>query len=115
MADDTAKTRQKQKIALGVSGGIACYKSAEILRRLQDRGFDVVVIMTPNARRFVTPLTFAALSGNKVYSDMFEGASPGAAFEGSFRPHLPGAVSGSLSRGSGHGRLYRSDGVGNRK
>lgn len=84
MADDTAKTRQKQKIALGVSGGIACYKSAEILRRLQDRGFDVVVIMTPNARRFVTPLTFAALSGNKVYSDMFEGASPGAAFEGSF-------------------------------
>ena len=84
MADDTAKTRQKQKIALGVSGGNACYKSAEILRRLQDRGFDVVVIMTPNARRFVTPLTFAALSGNKVYSDMFEGASPGAAFEGSF-------------------------------
>ena len=84
MADDTAKTRQKQKIALGVSGGIACYKSAEILRRLQDRGFDVEVIMTPNARRFVTPLTFAALSGNKVYSDMFEGASPGAAFEGSF-------------------------------
>jgi phosphopantothenoylcysteine decarboxylase/phosphopantothenate--cysteine ligase len=84
MADDTATTHRKRKIALGVSGGIACYKSAEILRRLQDRGFDVVVIMTPNARRFVTPLTFAALSGNKVYSDMFEGATPGAAFEGSF-------------------------------
>ena len=84
MADDTAKTDQKKKIALGVSGGIACYKSAEILRRLQDRGFDVVVIMTPNAQRFVTPLTFGALSGNKVYADIFEGASPGDAFKGSF-------------------------------
>ncbi len=84
MADDAAKTDKKQKIALGVSGGIACYKSAEILRRLQDRGFDVVVIMTPNAQRFVTPLTFGALSGNKVYTDIFEGASPGDAFKNSF-------------------------------
>ncbi len=84
MTDDTEKTVQRPKIALGVSGGIACYKSAEILRRLQDRGFDVVVIMTQNARRFVTPLTFGALSGNKVYTEMFEGASPGEAFEGSF-------------------------------
>ena len=84
MTDDTAKTDQRGRIALGVSGGIACYKSAEILRRLQDRGFDVVVIMTPNARRFVTPLTFGALSGNKVYAEMFEGPSPGEAFEGSF-------------------------------
>ena len=84
MADDTVTTVQKRRIALGVSGGIACYKSAEILRRLQDRGFDVVVIMTPNAQRFVTPLTFGALSGNKVYTDIFEGASPGDAFKGSF-------------------------------
>ena len=84
MKEKGARTNQKRKVALGVSGGIACYKSAEILRRLQDRGFDVTVIMTPNARRFVTPLTFGALSGNKVYSDMFEGASPGDAFEGSF-------------------------------
>ena len=61
------------KIALGVSGGIACYKAAEIVRRLQDRGFEVVVMMTKAATQFVTPLTFRALSGNKVYVDMFEG------------------------------------------
>jgi phosphopantothenoylcysteine decarboxylase/phosphopantothenate--cysteine ligase len=66
------------KIALGVSGGIACYKAAEILRRLQDRGFDVVVIMTKGAAQFVTPLTFRALSGNKVYMDIFEGALAGS-------------------------------------
>jgi phosphopantothenoylcysteine decarboxylase / phosphopantothenate---cysteine ligase len=66
------------KIALGVSGGIACYKAAEILRRLQDRGLDVAVVMTKGAAQFVTPLTFRALSGNKVYMDIFEGASSGA-------------------------------------
>jgi phosphopantothenoylcysteine decarboxylase/phosphopantothenate--cysteine ligase len=66
------------KIALGVSGGIACYKAAEILRRLQDRGFDVAVVMTKGAAQFVTPLTFRALSNNKVYMDIFEGASAGA-------------------------------------
>jgi phosphopantothenoylcysteine decarboxylase/phosphopantothenate--cysteine ligase len=66
------------KIALGVSGGIACYKAAEILRQLQDRGFDVVVVMTKGAAQFVTPLTFRALSGNKVYLDIFEGAASDA-------------------------------------
>jgi phosphopantothenoylcysteine decarboxylase/phosphopantothenate--cysteine ligase len=66
------------KIALGVSGGIACYKAAEILRRLQDRGFDVAVVMTKGAAQFVAPLTFRALSGNKVYVDIFEGASAGS-------------------------------------
>src|SRR5437867_4700848 len=72
------------KVALGVSGGIACYKSAEILRRLQDRGVDVVVLMTKSATQFVTPLTFRALSGNKVYVDMFEGMRSGGDFEGAF-------------------------------
>ena len=72
------------KVALGVSGGIACYKSAEILRRLQDRGVEVVVLMTKGATQFVTPLTFRALSGNKVYVDVFEGARSGADFEGAF-------------------------------
>src|SRR6266550_7729390 len=72
------------KIALGVSGGIACYKSAEILRRLQDRGVDVVVLMTRGATQFVTPLTFRALSGNKVHVDIFEGPSSGSDFEGAF-------------------------------
>jgi len=72
------------KIALGVSGGIACYKSAEIVRRLQDRDVDVVVLMTKGATQFVTPLTFRALSGNKVYVDLFEGPSSGSDFEGAF-------------------------------
>src|SRR3989441_5679638 len=72
------------KIALGVSGGIACYKSAEILRRLQDRGVDAVVLMTKGATQFVTPLTFRALSGNKVYVDVFEGSTSGSDFEGAF-------------------------------
>jgi len=72
------------KIALGVSGGIACYKAAEILRRLQDRGFDVVVAMTKGATQFVTPLTFRALSGHKVYVDMFDGAATGGDFDGAF-------------------------------
>ena len=84
MTDKKGSNADRRKIALGVSGGIACYKSAEILRRLQDWGFDLVVIMTRNARRFVTPLTFGALSGNKVYGDMFEGQDPGDDFEGSF-------------------------------
>jgi phosphopantothenoylcysteine decarboxylase/phosphopantothenate--cysteine ligase len=59
------------KIALGVSGGIAAYKSAEIVRLLQDRGIRVQVIMTSAAQEFVRPLTFAALSGEKVITDLF--------------------------------------------
>ena len=62
------------KIALGVTGGIAAYKAAEIVRLLQDRGIRVQVIMTRSAQEFVRPLTFAALSGEKVITSMF---SPG--------------------------------------
>jgi phosphopantothenoylcysteine decarboxylase/phosphopantothenate--cysteine ligase len=62
------------KIALGVTGGIAAYKAAEVLRLLQDRGIRVQVIMTRAAQEFVRPLTFAALSGEKVITGMF---SPG--------------------------------------
>ncbi|MGO9863848.1 MAG: bifunctional phosphopantothenoylcysteine decarboxylase/phosphopantothenate--cysteine ligase CoaBC [Terriglobales bacterium] len=61
------------KIALGVSGGIAAYKAAEIVRLLQDRGISVQVVMTAAAQEFVRPLTFAALSGEKVITDMFGG------------------------------------------
>jgi phosphopantothenoylcysteine decarboxylase / phosphopantothenate---cysteine ligase len=65
------------KIALGVSGGIAAYKAAEIVRLLQDRGIRVQVIMTRAAQEFIRPLTLAALSGEKVITDMFaEGQSP---------------------------------------
>ena len=59
------------KVALGVTGGIAAYKSAEIVRLLQDRGIRVQVIMTRAAQEFVRPLTFAALSGEKVITGMF--------------------------------------------
>src|ERR1700730_7971199 len=58
------------KIALGVTGGIAAYKGAEIVRLLQDRGIRVQVIMTRAAQEFVRPLTFAALSGEKVITGM---------------------------------------------
>jgi phosphopantothenoylcysteine decarboxylase/phosphopantothenate--cysteine ligase len=59
------------KIALGVSGGIAAYKAAEIVRLLQERGVRVQVIMTRAAQEFIRPLTFAALSGEKVITEMF--------------------------------------------
>jgi len=59
------------KIALGVSGGIAAYKAAELVRQLQDRGVRVQVVMTAAAQEFVRPLTFAALSGEKVITDLF--------------------------------------------
>ncbi len=68
------------KIALGVSGGIAAYKAAEIVRLLQDRGIGVQVVMTSAAQEFVRPLTFAALSDEKVITGMFgSGAGDGQA------------------------------------
>lgn len=71
------------KIALGVTGGIAAYKAAEIVRHLQDRGVKVQVVMTRAAQEFVRPLTFAALSGEKVITGMFDsdGGSAEAAIE----------------------------------
>src|SRR5205085_6543139 len=78
-SDSQAMRRYNQpmKIALGVSGGIAAYKAAEIVRLLQDRGIRVQVIMTRAAQEFVRPLTFAALSGEKVITDLFSaGAEP---------------------------------------
>ena len=66
------------KIALGVSGGIAAYKAAEIVRLLQDRGIRVQVVMTRAAQEFVRPLTFAALSGEKVITDLFGSSSEDA-------------------------------------
>ena len=63
------------KVALGVSGGIAAYKAAEIVRLLQEHEIRVQVVMTQAAQEFVRPLTFAALSGEKVITGMFEGGS----------------------------------------
>src|SRR3982074_687922 len=70
------------KIALGVCGGIAAYKAAEIVRLLQDRGIRVQVIMTTSAQEFILPLTLAAISGEKVITSMFAadaGAEPNKA------------------------------------
>jgi|HubBroStandDraft_4_1064222.scaffolds.fasta_scaffold00517_7 phosphopantothenoylcysteine decarboxylase/phosphopantothenate--cysteine ligase len=72
------------KIALGVTGGIAAYKAAEIVRLLQERGVRVQVIMTEAAQEFVQPLTFAALSGEKVITGLFSG--------GDAEPNLDSAV-----------------------
>jgi phosphopantothenoylcysteine decarboxylase/phosphopantothenate--cysteine ligase len=67
------------RITLGVTGGVAAYKAAELVRLLQQDGFSVQVVMTHGARKFVTPLTFAALSGQKVITDLFEKSSTGEA------------------------------------
>jgi phosphopantothenoylcysteine decarboxylase/phosphopantothenate--cysteine ligase len=69
------------RVALGVSGGIAAYKSAELVRLLQDRGLEVQVVMTAGAREFISPLTFAALSGRKVVTGMFAPGSGDANVE----------------------------------
>src|SRR5712664_4005445 len=66
------------RITLGVTGGVAAYKAAELVRRLQQDGFSVQVVMTRGAREFITPLTFAALTGQKVITDLF-GNSPNEA------------------------------------
>jgi phosphopantothenoylcysteine decarboxylase/phosphopantothenate--cysteine ligase len=65
------------RITLGVTGGIAAYKSAELVRRLQDEGHSIQVVMTRAAREFITPLTFAALSGQRVITDLFSNAPDG--------------------------------------
>ncbi len=66
---------QDKKIILGVCGGVAAYKSAELLRLLTKAGAQVQVIMTPSAEQFVAPMTFQALSGNPVRSNLFDQAA----------------------------------------
>jgi phosphopantothenoylcysteine decarboxylase/phosphopantothenate--cysteine ligase len=67
------------KIALGVTGGVAAYKAAEVVRRLQQEKLDVKVVMTRAAREFIAPLTFAAITGKKVITEMFGAEESGAA------------------------------------
>ena len=59
------------RVAVGVTGGVAAYKAAELVRFLQQEGLEVEVVMTRAAQEFVTPLTFAALTGRKVITSMF--------------------------------------------
>ncbi|WP_175405846.1 bifunctional phosphopantothenoylcysteine decarboxylase/phosphopantothenate--cysteine ligase CoaBC [Shewanella sp. MEBiC00475] len=67
-----------KKVLLGIAGGIAAYKSADLIRRLKERGADVRVIMTQSAMEFITPLTIQALSGHPVASDMLDPAAEAA-------------------------------------
>ncbi|KPK99559.1 MAG: phosphopantothenoylcysteine decarboxylase [candidate division Zixibacteria bacterium SM23_73_3] len=62
---------KEKKIIMGISGGIAAYKSCEIVRRLKKLGAQVIVVMTENAQKFITPLTLETLSENEVVTEMF--------------------------------------------
>jgi phosphopantothenoylcysteine decarboxylase/phosphopantothenate--cysteine ligase len=64
------------RIALGVTGGVAAYKAAELVRRLQQEQIEVQVVMTRSAQEFVAPLTFAALTGQKVITGLFGNEAP---------------------------------------
>lgn len=66
----------KKEIILGVTASIAGYKACDIIRDLKEEGYNVNVIMTEDAKEFITPLSLASLSRNKVYSEMF--SDPGA-------------------------------------
>ncbi len=63
---------QNKRILLGITGGIAAYKSADLVRRLREQGVDVRVVMTAGAQRFVNPLTFQALSANPVHTELLD-------------------------------------------
>lgn len=67
-----------KRVLLGISGGIAAYKSAELVRRLKDLGADVQVVMTQAAQEFITPLTLQALSGHPVHTDLLDPAAEAA-------------------------------------
>ena len=66
---------ENRKILLGVTGGIAAYRAAEVVRRLRENGAEVRVVMTRNAQQFITALTMQAVSGNQVRTDLFDEAA----------------------------------------
>lgn len=66
----------QRTVLLGVTGGIAAYKSAELVRALQADGYAVQAVLTKAATKFITPLTIASLTGNKVITDLFDDSSP---------------------------------------
>ena len=69
------------KVLLGVCGGIAAYKSVELVRELQRRGAEVRVIMTTSAQQFIQPLTFASLTGHKVFTSLWDSPSEASVIE----------------------------------
>lgn len=72
------QTLAAKRILLGISGGIAAYKSADLVRRLKERGAEVRVILTDAAQQFITPLTLQAVSGNPVSTSMLDPAAEAA-------------------------------------
>ena len=78
MAENSTARLQGQKLLLCVGGGIAAYKSLELVRRLQDAGAQVQVAMTAGAQQFVTPLSFQALSGHPVRTTLWDSAAEAA-------------------------------------
>ncbi|HEU4620039.1 MAG TPA: bifunctional phosphopantothenoylcysteine decarboxylase/phosphopantothenate--cysteine ligase CoaBC [Gammaproteobacteria bacterium] len=68
----TSPTTDRTKVLLGVTGGIAAYKSPDLVRKLTARGCEVQVVMTAAARRFVVPMTFQAVSGRRVRDDLWD-------------------------------------------
>lgn len=73
-ANERAALRPEAVVLLGVSGGIAAYKAADLVSRLKKEGCDVHVVMTDSATHFVAPLTFEAISGNRVFTSVFPAA-----------------------------------------
>lgn len=69
---DLPRLSAPRRILLGITGGIAAYKAAELVRRLRERGAEVQVVMTANAERFITPLTLQALSGRPVRTSLWD-------------------------------------------
>src|SRR5262245_634811 len=69
---------QGKRILLGVTGGIAAYKSPDLVRRLRERGAEVQVVMTKAAHEFITPMTFQAVSGRPVRTDLWDAAAEAA-------------------------------------
>src|SRR5690606_19986266 len=67
-----------RNVLLGVTGGVAAYKSPDLVRRLAERGCDVQVVMSHGAGRFVTPITFQAVSGRRVRDELWDEAAEAA-------------------------------------
>lgn len=84
------------KVTVGVCGGVAAYKSAEIVRALQKQAFDVQVVMTESARRFVQPLTFASLTGHKVLTSLWTEPETETADLASAIEHIDAAITTDL-------------------
>ncbi len=72
----TSIMQNKKSIVLGITGGIAAYKAAELVRLLVKNNIEVQVVMTQSACQFITPVTMQALSGKSVFTDMWDASIP---------------------------------------